>query len=111
MEMSSISINDLPQWDGEEITFHSWWKRFQSYAVVEGFSEALQEEFRNKLPRKQQENAFEFDNAPMVKAEQEKAVKTSVPRYSRPRLAFGVSLEGSEKTYDEGGVQQKANAS
>jgi hypothetical protein len=27
------------------------------------------------LPRKQPENAFEFDNDPMVNAEQEKAIK------------------------------------
>ncbi len=31
----------LPVWDGQVKTFHTWWTRFQAYAMVYKFKQAL----------------------------------------------------------------------
>ena len=41
----------LPKWDGEEKSFQVWWMRFQAYAKVHKFKEALGEKPEPDLPR------------------------------------------------------------
>ena len=45
-------MKHLPTWDGERASFPVWWTRFTTYAMMQEFSDALEEQFKTTLPTK-----------------------------------------------------------
>ena len=63
------SMKHVPTWDGEKTTFTVWWNRFEAFAEMTGFSDALEESIKTKLPTKK----GVYDSDPVIKNEQEDA--------------------------------------
>ncbi len=56
--MHGVKSARLPTWDGQVKTFHSWWTRFQAYAMVNKSKPALKIGGESILPTSEAEAAL-----------------------------------------------------
>ena len=72
MEATNKRSVRLPTFDGSQAQFQLWWTRFQSYAVVCKFSEALKDGSGNPLPASEATALDESVTAQKAQAEARK---------------------------------------
>ena len=53
----------LPTFGGDPAKFHMWWMRFQAFAVIYKFSEAIQDNRDPNLPDKESDKLSEASDA------------------------------------------------
>jgi hypothetical protein len=49
-EVMRMNPGNIPQFDGDHSRFQLWWRKFQAFAYLAGFSEAIKEERDSDLP-------------------------------------------------------------